>query len=60
MRKPRAICSTCRAEVVLRKDGTYVEHRDRRHAMHGVAGAVREGKVPVCPASGQKPMRAAS
>lgn len=52
---PRARCPVCRGEVALRTGGFLREHPDHRHEMYGVAGAVRRGEVPMCPASGRKP-----
>ena len=50
---PRVACPVCRASVPLRRNGTLREHRDRRHHMHSVPGAVRDGLVPLCPGSGR-------
>jgi hypothetical protein len=49
---PRGTCPACGADVALRRDGIVREHPDHRHPMYGVAGAVRDGQVPVCEGSG--------
>lgn len=55
MRLPRQRCPVCRADVAVRAGGELREHPDHRHEMYGVAGAVRRGEVPMCPASGKRP-----
>ena len=52
---PRAACPACRASVALRADGALRQHPDHRHDMYSVPGAVRDGTVPACPASGSRP-----
>lgn len=52
---PRRPCPVCRADVAVRRGGELREHLDRRHHMHGVAGAMRRGEVPLCPGSGSRP-----
>jgi hypothetical protein len=52
---PRATCPVCRADVALRKTGELREHPDHRHELYSVPGAVRDGRVPSCEASGRRP-----
>ncbi len=52
---PRAECPVCYGDVAVRRTGELREHPDHRHEMYSVPGAVRDGIVPNCPMSGQKP-----
>ena len=49
---PRATCPVCRASVAVRSNGELREHPDHRHELYSVPGAVRDGRVPKCSASG--------
>jgi hypothetical protein len=52
-RLPRTQCPVCGGQVAVRSGGELREHPDHRHPLYGVGGAVREGRVPKCPGSGQ-------
>lgn len=49
---PRLTCPVCVASVAVRRGGELREHPDHRHELYGVPGAVRDGRVPMCVASG--------
>lgn len=52
MKLPRAECPVCHASVSTRGGGQLREHRDHRHELYSVPGACRDGRVPLCVASG--------